>query len=154
MRISQRDLAPHDRYPIKFLRQVVRTTLTVVQVKEVFEMSLTLTDDATIKQLNTDYRGKDEPTDVLSFSMQEGMEMPSPPGLPKALGDVIISLETTSRQASQNEVSTEAELAWVLCHGVLHLLGFDHQTEADRAQMRQLEVQVMERLKLEKPINV
>ena len=154
VRISQRDLARESRYTVKFLRQVIRTTLRVAQVREICEISLTLTDDATIQRLNADYRGKDEPTDVLSFSLQEGMHMPTPAGLPKALGDVIVSLETTARQASQNSVSTTAELAWVMCHGVLHLLGYDHQTETERALMRGLEIQVLERLQLDKPVTV
>ena len=154
VRVTQRDLEPQVRQSLKFLRQVVRATLHAVGVNDSCEVSLMLTGDAAIQKLNADYRGKNEPTDVLSFALQEGFDMPTPPGMPRALGDIVISWDTTRRQAAQNGVDPQAELGWVLCHGVLHLLGYDHQNKAERARMRALEVEVLRHLSLEKAVTV
>lgn len=88
------------------------------------ELSVVLTDDATIRELNRDYRAKDKATDVLSFSLLEGEEDVMV-GV-RALGDVVISMETASRQAEEIGHGLEEELARLLIHGVLHLLGHDH----------------------------
>jgi probable rRNA maturation factor len=96
------------------------------------ELSVVLCDDAFIWPLNRDYRGNDAPTDVLSFAMQEGEDLLEGDVI---LGDVIVSLQTAARQADQAGHSTEHELHVLLVHGVLHLLGFDHEAggpEADR----------------------
>ena len=154
VQISQRDLAAGSRISLKFLRQIVRTTLSIANFGKASEVSLTLTDDANIRRLNADYREKDEATDVLSFALQEGMEMPLPPGMPVPLGDIIVSWETIQRQASEHGVDALAELAWAVSHGTLHLLGYDHQTEEQRAPMRALEVAVLDRLSLQKPVLV
>ena len=94
------------------------------------ELSLVLCDDAFIQDLNRDYRGKDRPTDVLSFSQREGeganLEDP-------VLGDVIISIQTASRQAAELGHSLETELVVLMVHGILHLLGHDHE-EAEEAR--------------------
>lgn len=89
-----------------------------------------LTDDSEIHQLNKKYRGVDRPTDVLSFSQQEG-EFPSV--VSNFLGDVVISYETATRQAKEENHSLYRELFILLSHGILHLLGYDHETsEKDR----------------------
>lgn len=95
------------------------------------ELSLVICDDAFIHPLNRDYRGKDRPTDVLSFSQREG-DFAFMDDL--LLGDVIISLETTIRQAEERGHSTERELTILLVHGILHLLGYDH-IEDDEAEV-------------------
>lgn len=95
------------------------------------DLSVLLTDDSEIHQLNREYRGVDRPTDVLSFSQQEG-EFPSI--APDLLGDVVISLETAKKQAVEQGHSLEEELFILLAHGILHLLGYDHETSRkDRA---------------------
>ena len=154
VRIGQRDLEPSRRVSVKFLRCVVGTALDCAGYRRPCEIGLTLTVDSTIRALNADYRDKDEPTDVLSFALQEGMEMPLPPGLPIPLGDIVVSLDTTERQAQAGGLDPMAELGWVVCHGVLHLLGYDHDTEAQRIPMRELEILVLERLGLAKPVLV
>lgn len=154
LQISQRDLAASSRIPLKFLRQIVRTTLSCAKFARPSEISLTLTDDAHIRRLNADYREKDEATDVLSFALQEGMDMPVPPGMPVPLGDIIVSWETIQRQANEHGVDSLAELGWAISHGTLHLLGYDHQTEEQRAPMRALEIAVLDRLGLQKPVLV
>jgi probable rRNA maturation factor len=86
-------------------------------------LSVLLTDDAQIQTLNAQWRGKDKPTDVLSFSQVEGYAVPGD-GL--FLGDVVISLDTAARQAEAYGASLEQEVARLLVHGVLHVLGYDH----------------------------
>lgn len=89
------------------------------------ELSVLLCDDEVIKELNRDYRGLDKPTDVLSFSMNEGGEANPNPEL---LGDVVISVETAERQGKTASVGVVDEVTSLLIHGVLHLLGYDHNT--------------------------
>lgn len=91
------------------------------------EVSVLLTDDAEIRTLNREFRGIDRATDVLSF---EG-----PPELPEVLGDIVISLDTASRQAAHFGHETSTEIAILGLHGGLHLLGFDDQTDTDRQDM-------------------
>ncbi|TAK18701.1 MAG: rRNA maturation RNase YbeY [Myxococcaceae bacterium] len=97
------------------------------------ELSVLLCDDATIHALNRDYRKKNKPTDVLAFAMREGDDGHLAGDL---LGDVIISLETATRQAKERAVVTRDEVMMLLAHGLLHLLGWDHQTDADDKRMR------------------
>jgi probable rRNA maturation factor len=89
------------------------------------ELSIVITDDATIHDLNRQWRHKDRPTDVLSFSQVEGL-CPGAPSEEQLLGDVVISLETAARQAKELGHSLEQEVQRLLVHGVLHLLGHDH----------------------------
>ncbi len=97
------------------------------------ELSILLCDDATIHELNRDYRKKDRPTDVLAFAMREGEGGALNPAL---LGDVVISLETARRQAREHRRSIVEEVTFLLAHGLLHLLGYDHQTDEQDRIMR------------------
>lgn len=98
-----------------------------------YELSLAITDDKTIQQLNSHYRQQDRPTDVLSFAALES-ELPEIPidddyVEPTNLGDIIISQTTAICQAEEREHSLVYELAWLAAHGLLHLLGWDHPDE-------------------------
>ena len=97
------------------------------------ELSILLCDDATIHELNREYRAVDRPTDVLAFPLPD--DHGSPPGLPRTLGDVVISVETAARQARQRRRTLIAEVSTLLIHGLLHLLGHDHERQVDRAAM-------------------
>ncbi len=103
-----------------------------------YEVSLRLTFDAEIQQLNRDFRQQDKSTDVLSFAALE-TEMPQADSIyqqqPVYLGDIIISIETAARQAADGQHSLERELAWLCAHGLLHLLGWDHPDEDSLIQM-------------------
>lgn len=103
-----------------------------------YELSIRLSDDGEIQQLNAQYRHQNKPTDVLSFAALE-VEYPqieSIPGeIPLYLGDIIISVDTAARQAEQQEHSVTVELAWLAAHGLLHLLGWDHPDEESLMQM-------------------
>ena len=98
------------------------------------ELSVSLVGDAEIHRLNRHYRGKDRPTDVLAFALREGARVP---GDDAELGDVVISLDTAARQARKHNVSTGHEVRTLLIHGVLHLLGYDHERSAAEARRMQ-----------------
>ena len=91
------------------------------------ELSILLTDNAGIQKLNKRYLKKDRPTDVLSFPMWDFNSEPRTPNSPLILGDIVISVETAKIQAKENGVTLNQEMARLLIHGILHLLGFDHE---------------------------
>ncbi|MEZ4219893.1 MAG: rRNA maturation RNase YbeY [Polyangiaceae bacterium] len=95
------------------------------------ELSVLLTNDATIHQLNLEHRSKDKPTDVLAFPL----DAPIAEGMPTLLGDVVISLDTAERQARGRRRDLFAEVRLLLTHGVLHLVGYDHDTPAKKKRM-------------------
>ena len=102
-----------------------------------YELSLRLTDDLEIKNLNSQFRHKNQPTDVLSFA---ALEVETPFNTPQEseplyLGDIIISVETAGRQAQQQKHSLAIELAWLMSHGFLHLLGWDHPNQVSLTKM-------------------
>jgi probable rRNA maturation factor len=100
------------------------------------ELSVTLTDDEAIAEIAGDFGRSRKPTDVLAFSLLEG---PDTEFRGDVLGDVIISLDTAARQAGAHGVTLQAELRHLLIHGVLHVLGMDHESRGDRVRMRELE---------------
>jgi probable rRNA maturation factor len=102
-----------------------------------YEYTVRLTGDRQIQEFNAQYRNLDRPTDVLSFPTLD-LNAPAPPihgDEPFYLGDIIISLETAQRQGSDRGHSLSVELSWLLTHGLLHLLGWDHPDEASLEQM-------------------
>jgi probable rRNA maturation factor len=109
------------------------------------ELSIVFTDDAAMQKLNAKWRGKDAPTNVLSFP-QPGSKNSA--GL---LGDVILSAETLAREAGLADKTLEDHMAHLIIHGYLHLLGFDHETEADAAKMEQLERVALKSLGIDDP---
>ena len=103
------------------------------------EISISITDDTEIQKLNQQYRGKDKPTDVLSFSLigekiEENITLPS-------IGDIVISLETAQKQAVEYNVNLYQEVLRLLIHGILHIIGYDHEDvpEQEAQEMRELE---------------
>jgi probable rRNA maturation factor len=94
------------------------------------DVGLILTDDDEIHELNRTYRRKDKPTDVLAFAMREGVGGGLHPGV---LGDVIISVETAARQKRRRTLEEEVYFLW--SHGLCHLLGYDHRTDVEEADM-------------------
>jgi len=108
------------------------------------EVSVVFVDDEYIRELNRQFRGKDCSTDVLSFALNEGDEPEILDGPEETLlGDIVISLETAIRQADDFGHSLERELAYLTVHGVLHLMGYDHEAEDAKAEMRRQEEQIL-----------
>lgn len=106
---------------------------STIPVSDAYELSLRLTGDREIQTLNAQYRDKNQPTDVLAFA---ALEVNVPNSFDEAaideplyLGDIIISVETAQKQAQDNHHSLKVELAWLMAHGLLHLLGWDHPNE-------------------------
>jgi probable rRNA maturation factor len=99
------------------------------------ELSVLITDDETVRELNREYAGEDSTTDVLAFSLREGEEFASPDGVLR-LGEVIISYPTAQRQAAEAGIPVEREIEHLLVHGVLHLLGYDHAEPVEEERMR------------------
>jgi probable rRNA maturation factor len=98
------------------------------------ELTVSLVDDAEIHRLNRDYRGKDRPTDVLAFALREGCRAP---GDDAVLGDVVISVDTAALQARRRGAPVADEVRTLLVHGILHLLGYDHERSAVEARRMQ-----------------
>lgn len=134
------------------VERAVAATLAAEEIADPIEVGVLVTSDAALHALNRDYRGVDAPTDVLSFADEEGdagTAFVYPPDEPRYLGDIAISYQRVVAQAAEYGHSRERELAYLTAHGVLHLLGYDHERgEADAAAMRAREEAAMERLGL------
>ena len=130
--------------------QVLETAvLATLQNQQIFppaELSVLLTDDSQIQQLNRDYRGVDSPTDVLSFPA--GDDMPPIPDLPRYLGDIAVSVPFAEQQAAASGHALIAELQLLVVHGVLHLLGHDHGELDEKEVMWTAQTAVMTQLGL------
>ncbi len=115
------------------------------------EISLVLTNDAEIRDLNRDYRGKDKATNVLSFPQIDwGNRMAAP--LPAdSLGDVVIALETMQNEALEQEKPLPHHYQHMLIHGTLHLLGYDHEADSEAKIMENLEIRILSDLKIPNP---
>lgn len=111
------------------------------------ELSIVLGSDAEIRTLNRDYRGKDTATNVLSFPLSLDPDLTGT----DMLGDVILGFETVSMEAGRDGKSFEAHLRHLVVHGVLHLLGHDHETEDEAAEMERREVEILARFGISDP---
>jgi rRNA maturation RNase YbeY len=106
------------------------------------ELSLALVGNREIRKLNSQYRNKNEPTDVLSFPLEQDL-----PKGEKLLGDVVISVEQAEKQAEEEKKTLEQELEFLLIHGILHLLGFDHEVSPKEAsRMHRMEKRIQRAL--------
>jgi len=117
-------------------------------------LGLVLTDDAEQRRLNRTYRGIDAATNVLSFALADlaaDRSSPAPSGMPVLLGDVVLALTTVEREAREQEKPLADHLRHLVVHGVLHLLGFDHETDTDAAIMEAREVEILESLGVPDP---
>lgn len=116
-----------------------------------YELSLRLTDDAEIRVLNYQYREQDKPTDVLAFAALEAdfpMNEEMRSQLPLYLGDIVISVDTANRQATEQGHPLQTELAWLATHGLLHLLGWDHPDETSLLQMLERQAVLLQQIGL------
>ena len=118
------------------LRRVARGVMAAQDVAPDVEVEVVLADEATVRDLNRLYRGKDEPTDVLSFAALEGEAFLAAPDEAPSLGEVVICLPVAEAQAAAAGRVVAGEVAHLLTHGLLHLLGYDH--EEDEAESRRM----------------
>ena len=114
------------------------------------EMTIVLADDGTVRRLNRQYRGIDKPTNVLSFGSTTG-EHASAAGSPIILGDVVLARETVAAEANVQGKSITDHAVHLVVHGVLHLLGHDHQAAREADLMEAIEIQVLARLGIANP---
>ena len=113
-----------------------------------WQLDLQWLDDEEIQLINRETRGKDKPTDVLSFPVWEGEAFPMPPDQSEImLGDMVISIETAIRQAQELNHDLRAEIAFLAVHGTLHLFGYDHGIDAGRRKMFALQDQIVAELR-------
>ncbi len=120
----------------EFIKEVTRYTLKHEGVTD-REVSIAFIDDMQMEELNLRYRRKEGTTDVLSFSQEDEL-----------LGDVIISIPQAKKQARQYGHSLRRELGFLLVHGLLHLLGYDHQNEEDELNMRNTQKEILKKINL------
>ncbi|MBM7716300.1 putative rRNA maturation factor [Bacillus thermophilus] len=118
------------------------------------EVSVIFVSNEAIRELNHSYRGKNEPTDVLSFPMEElgegEMEIAYAHGTPRMLGDIVISIDKAREQAHEYGHSLERELGFLAVHGFLHLLGYDHMTPEEEQKMFQKQEEILKSYGLER----
>lgn len=126
-------------YTEDYLQNYIKKILEIEKIEgdRPFYMSIFLTNNEIIQGVNRDFRGKDSPTDVISFAYHETEDFDIGPY--DTLGDIVISLERVEEQAKDYNHSFEREFYYVLTHGVLHILGYDHLEEEDKKLMRERE---------------
>jgi probable rRNA maturation factor len=112
------------------------------------ELSVVFSDDAHIRALNAEWRGKDKPTNVLSFP---AFSFPKGGKLPPMLGDIVLASETVAREAALEDKPLENHITHLVIHGLLHLLGHDHETEAEAEEMEAIERAALARLAIPDP---
>lgn len=128
------------------IKKAAESTLAAEEIGERVELSVVLVDDNQIHDLNQRFRGRDQPTDVLAFSMRE--EVPEDEGEPGVLllGDVVVSMPTAVRQAAEYGHGLDREMVRLVVHGILHLLDYDHEHDAGESRMREREDTVIRHL--------
>lgn len=142
------DWTEADQQLVEHVAQVALGALNLSDFEdEVLEVSLALADDDTVQGLNRDYRNQDKPTNVLSFDNDD----PGMPGEPIMLGDVILARQTCQREAEETGISFNDHLSHLTIHGVLHLLGYDHISDADAEVMEAREIAILAGLGIENP---
>ena len=137
----------------KLIKEVVSRVLEEEKVLPEVDVYITLTNNEEIHKINKEYRDVDRPTDVLSFPMYEtdeiaGLKNDTDDEIEKILGDIIVSIEKVREQAEEYGHSFERELAYLVTHGMLHLLGYDHMIEEEKAVMRKREEEILETLNI------
>lgn len=118
----------------EWCRKCALAALDDADLPELVEMSMVLTNDDAVQALNRDWRGKDKPTNVLSFAALDDEDAPLPDGAPLLLGDVVLAYQTCAFEAAEQSKALADHLAHLVVHGVLHLLGYDHEVSEDEAE--------------------
>ena len=137
---NQQKLIP---IPSPMIRRIVNGILAELELQNP-EISILLLDDAQITELNKDYLKRNKPTDVIAFPMRDDS---FPNVQPQLLGDVVISVETAERQAAERGYSLYHEITYLATHGILHLLGYDHEvSEEEEKRMRGKEEEIFSRV--------
>ncbi|UTR09359.1 rRNA maturation RNase YbeY [Evansella sp. LMS18] len=136
---------------LNLVADVLDTAMEMEGINENSELSVTFVNNEQIRELNRDYRGKDEPTDVLSFALNEGEDDEvEVEGMPDLLGDIVISVPRAEQQAEEYGHDIKRELCFLAVHGFLHLLGYDHGDETQEKAMFSRQEEILEKHGLKK----
>jgi probable rRNA maturation factor len=128
------------------------TYADLADTKQEIEISVTLGDDANVHALNKQWRGKDAPTNVLSFPMTSPDELDElPEGAEAMLGDIILAQGVCSREATEKNITIADHATHLVVHGMLHLLGYDHMNEGEAEEMEAIEQRALARLGIADP---
>ncbi len=128
------------------MKKTIRTAVEAEYPNHTFELNIFFCDDETIRSYNREYRGVDRATDVLSFPMFDF----GTPELPALLGDIVLSVPRAQAQAEEYGHSFEREMCFLAAHAALHLIGYDHENEDERAQMETRQREVLSALGIER----
>ena len=124
---------------VAWLTEIADSALTALALPGDATVEIVVTDDETVRELNLRHRGLDETTDVLSFSQTideaDGFVLPPDVEFPDSIGEVVISGPQSARQAAENGRGTADEVAFLMAHGILHLMGHDHEEPGERREM-------------------
>jgi probable rRNA maturation factor len=115
------------------------------------EVSVLLTNDASIQEINNEYRGKNKPTNVLSFPQEENILDVKDASDCVLIGDIVLSFDTIQREATQQNKEILHHLAHLIVHGALHLVGYDHETDDEATAMESLEVEILAQYGIDNP---
>lgn len=139
---------------LRLLEELLKLAAEMENVEGGSELSVTFVTNESIKELNMAYRGKDSPTDVISFAMEEmgegETEIAGVENLPRMLGDIVISTEMAEKQAEEYGHSYLRELGFLTVHGFLHLLGYDHMNDEDEKRMFKKQEDILKSYGLER----
>ena len=127
----------------KYAEKVVNTCFKFAgrKILQGMEINLILIDDKNIQEINKTYRKHDKPTNVISFETGDDL----------LLGDIFISYDTLTREAKEQNISFLDHFTHLLCHGMLHILGYDHITDSDAEIMEGLEIKILKQFKIANP---
>lgn len=123
------------------INKVAMKTMEELNLQGESEVSIVLTDSAAIQKLNRDWRGKDKPTNVLSF----------PAGEPGLLGDIVLAYEVIKQEAEEQKKSFDDHLMHLIIHGILHLVGHDHEDDKEAENMESLEIRILQSFGVKNP---
>lgn len=137
---NRQDLIKIDEEIENIVEKSIEAALKEIEFTDDYEVSVSFVGDEEIHELNRDYRGVDRTTDVLSFPMDDEFT--------NMLGDIVININKVIEQAKEYGHSEKREISYLTVHSSLHLMGFDHEKEEDKKEMRAVEDRVMEKLEI------
>lgn len=137
---NRQDLIKIDEEIEKIVEKSIEAALKEIEFTDDYEVSVSFVGDEEIHELNRDYRGVDRTTDVLSFPMDDEFT--------NMLGDIVININKVIEQAKEYGHSEKREISYLTVHSTLHLMGFDHEEEEDKKEMRAVEDRIMEKLEI------
>lgn len=129
--------------------KIIETALNYLKIEDDVEVSCVIVDDEKIHEINREYRHIDRSTDVISFALEDSDQF-YVKGMPRCLGDIFISYDHAKEQAKEYGHSLKREMCFLMTHGILHLLGYDHMNEEDEKEMFTIQKEILSILQIER----